>query len=116
MKRELLPPISILGTRWEIKLSDAVSLEGDNYGTTHLSTMTIYLNPHNTEQHMRSTLWHEIMHACIHMVGLDQRFDDKDQHITEHELIYALVPVQLQVLRDNPELLQFLTTNSTTHE
>ena len=46
------------------------------------------------------TLWHEVLHASCHVIAFDK--DD------EESLVSRLAPVQLAVLRDNPELTELL--------
>ena len=48
------------------------------------------------------TVLHEILHACADVVGVD---DDK----AEERVVTVLSPALLQVLRDNPRLVEWLT-------
>jgi hypothetical protein len=50
----------------------------------------------------KETLLHELLHACIY-----PSFNDKST--TDEEFVLALAPVLLQVIQDNPELLEYLT-------
>ena len=50
----------------------------------------------------KETLLHELVHACLY-----PSFDDKA--ITTEDFVLALSPVLLQVIEDNPELLEYLT-------
>lgn len=50
----------------------------------------------------KETLLHELLHACIY-----PSFNDKST--TDEEFVLALAPVLLQVIQDNPDLLEYLT-------
>ena len=52
----------------------------------------------------QETLVHELLHACTHpSVNGDKRH-------TDEQFVEAVAPVLLQVLQDNPELVEYLTS------
>lgn len=58
------------------------------------------------ESHVRDTLWHEVLHAVFHVFHVAAKIDgdDLDENLTAR----ATSPI-LQVLRDNPRLVRYLT-------
>lgn len=52
----------------------------------------------------RDTVWHETMHAIFEFMQLHHDFDESEERI-----ISALATGTLDVLRRNPELVQYLT-------
>lgn len=84
------------------------------YGHTHHKSATIYLNPESTPDVLRLTLWHEVLHAVAEtMMGspdlraLPGAPESKDD--AEEAVIRMLEHPTLVVLRDNPELVAYLT-------
>ena len=51
----------------------------------------------------RETLVHELLHACTHPSFLG------NEKLTDEDFVTAVAPVLLQVLQDNPKLLEYLT-------
>lgn len=58
------------------------------------------------ESHIRDTLWHEVVHAVFHVFHIAAKIDGDD--LNENLVARATSPV-LQVLRDNPALVRYLT-------
>lgn len=58
------------------------------------------------ESHVRDTLWHEILHAVFHVFHIAAKIDGDD--LNENLVARATSPI-LQVLRDNPQLVRYLT-------
>ena len=50
----------------------------------------------------KETLLHELLHACSYPSFIDKWTNDED-------FVLAITPVLLQVIQDNPELLEYLT-------
>lgn len=48
------------------------------------------------------TLWHEVKHAIWFFMGLEEKEDD------EEKIVSKLTAGELMVLKDNPELCEFL--------
>lgn len=82
-----------------------------DYGHTHTMRAIIYLNPVQSTDTMRLTLWHEVLHAlaeCV-MGGNDWRGMGKDRDAREEHVIRSWESPTLTVLRDNPDLVGYLT-------
>lgn len=61
-----------------------------------------------SESTLRETLMHEIMHAAFHTSGLTHVIDDMGDD-REEKVIAPLAGPILAVLRENPEVLAYLT-------
>lgn len=89
---------------FKVKFRDGVSTpEGaDAYGVTNHRDTTMTISRRNAPSQIRDTVFHEVLHAVINdgPAGLD--------HETEEQLIRAVTPALLGVLRNNPQLLEFL--------
>lgn len=70
-------------------------------GTAH-ETTEIHIDPTSSESYKRETLWHEVKHAVCNLFGWG---DEKK----EEEAIGMTSAMELAVLRDNPELVAYLT-------
>jgi hypothetical protein len=81
------------------------------YGHTRHIKATILISPDSTPDVARLTLWHEIQHAlCETVMGSPNWLDlgqDKDDR--EETVIRAFESPTLLVLRDNPDLVAYLT-------
>lgn len=82
-----------------------------SYGHTHLLRAIIYLNPEQSTDTMRLTLWHEVLHALaeVAMGGNDWRGMGKDRDAREECVVRSWESPTLTVLRDNPGLVGYLT-------
>ncbi len=74
-----------------------------NRGETDSVALTIRVDPDMPSSAYAETLLHETLHAVWHQAGL-QRLE-----VDEEDLITALAPTLLAVLRDNPALVATLT-------
>jgi hypothetical protein len=83
--------------------------KGD-YGCTDNTKATIYISPESTPDVQRQTLWHEVMHALCETVigGMDWRGLGKDRYAREETVIRMLESPIVMVLRENPELVNYL--------
>jgi hypothetical protein len=79
--------------------------ESDLYGITTHGILEIVLQPAVADMVMRETLLHEVLHAILFNTGLSDRMTDK----AEEHLVRALSPALFALLRDNPNLVQYLT-------
>ena len=84
-------------------------------GITYNSKGTIDLRlaiegvPYN-EASLRETLLHELVHACFHVSRID--FDNLKKHTDLEEHVAGRLPGPLlAVLRDNPNVLEYLTAS-----
>lgn len=87
--------LSILGSRFTVKFTEDIS----EYGHYNYDRRTIAINSSHLLEVQQDTLGHEIVHAIedIHKLDLGEEVVDK--------LGVSLV----KVLRDNPQLVEFLT-------
>src|SRR5574337_721701 len=78
-------------------------IEDQKYaGMIYYTENLIEINKTTAEQHKPITVIHEIIHAIMHQAG----YQEHDESVIE-ALSYGL----LQTLRENPELLKYLTNN-----
>ena len=94
--------------RWSIRLLDLNTAidraaNGFNYGATLKSQLEIQLAIGQAPGNLRDTLLHEVLHACWHTAGLSSGAAD------EEEVCARLATLFLSVLRENPQLVAFLT-------
>ena len=62
----------------------------------------------------KDTLLHEILHACFALTVFDNSpisFDGAEKSEIEEYAVLILTPTLLQVLQDNPELVEWLTSS-----
>lgn len=81
------------------------------YGHTEHHGAVIYLNPALGAEVMRLTLWHEVMHALaeVAMGSPDWTKLGKSKKDREESVIRHWEHPVVAVLRDNPELVAYLT-------
>lgn len=84
--------------RVESELTDATHA----WGHIRHEPQLIFLNERNRSDRMRIALWHEIKHAINCLVNVDDE-------TPEEQATTVQAPMELQVLRDNPGLVEFLT-------
>jgi hypothetical protein len=68
--------------------------------------MSIAVDPGKHEDYARATLLHEILHACIR--SSDPTLDDEH----EETVVAAITGPLLSMLRDNPDVLDYLTDDA----
>jgi len=84
-----------------IKAAD--NAEGELLGHSNHSALSIWVDGKLAIPLLAETLLHEVLHACIFHSG-SYRPDDEEAYVC------AIAPTLFSVLRENPELLSFLTT------
>jgi len=82
-----------------------LAAESEAVGLTLPETQNIYLDADLGPGVERETLLHECLHGLWYSTQLERKFKD-DQ---EEDVIYTLAPRILALLRDNPELVKWLT-------
>lgn len=91
---------------WSIKWSRHEVLKhhpsGDACGACDMESMSIAVDPGKHEDYARATLLHEILHACIR--SSDPRLDEDNEEI----VVAAMTGPLLSMLRDNPEVVDYL--------
>jgi len=70
-------------------------------GCTDHALQTIHIDPTLAPTQRRETLWHEVKHCVVYLF----QWDGKK---AEEEAIRMMAPMELAVLRDNPELVAYL--------
>jgi hypothetical protein len=84
------------------RLRDFEQTQGaPQHGYTDRFTCEIVLDPTEAPGQRRDTLWHEVKHAVAGMAGYQG-------NLPEEEVIARMSPLELLVLRDNPQLVAFL--------
>ncbi|MFZ4431667.1 MAG: hypothetical protein ACOYOQ_00570 [Microthrixaceae bacterium] len=81
---------------------DEGRIPSDLYGACDKSHHVISLHPNQSGDRLRATLLHEVIHALCDVAAVD---DDK----AEEAVATRLAPLLLDVLRDNPRLVEYLT-------
>lgn len=81
------------------------------YGCTNHKGSTIFLDPDATEEVTRLTLWHEVLHAVLEVLAGSPTWTHlgKTPSKREETIIRRLESPTFMVMRDNPELLAYLT-------
>ena len=84
------------------------------YGHTQHTEATVYLNPDASPDVTRLTLWHEVLHCLDETVmgnpsWLALSGNPEDADAAEEAVIRLWEHPTLTVLRDNPELVTYLT-------
>lgn len=77
----------------------------DLLGRFEARELTILLAPGQAPQMLAETLMHEVLHACSAAAG------NPLDHGAEEALVSAISPQLFGVLRANPALLEFLTSD-----
>jgi hypothetical protein len=93
-----------------LRIEHETQRKGD-FGHTKHDTAVIYLNPENPPTVTRLTLWHEVLHALnmATMGAPDWKGLGKTTTDREETVIRMWEHPTLAVLRDNPELVAYLT-------
>lgn len=76
---------------------------GDLLGECDTNTLQISVRQRMKKSKSRETLVHELLHACTHPSFLG------NERLTDEDFVTAVAPVLLQVIQDNPGLLEYLT-------
>lgn len=75
-------------------------------GRAEHSTLTIFVSTGLHVELQRKVLLHEIMHACVFVTG------HNSSEVTEEHFIRGTAFALLDVLRDNPEVVRFITSKA----
>lgn len=81
---------------------EEISSNVGDWGVCNCKKGYIQIDPNQTDEQQRDTLWHEVNH------GLNDCDVQFDKYVDYDNLFSDLVPAQLEVLRDNPKLVKFL--------
>lgn len=106
------------GAEWtqaQLRAAKQDAGEGDPhhilYGYTMNSQQWISINPDLPEPQRRLTLTHELFHAMHTVIGdpLDVMIDKEEGADIEEYMAAVMAAPMLSMLRDNPELVAYLT-------
>jgi hypothetical protein len=75
---------------------------GGDLGTCDFNELQIFLRKQLRKSVAKETLIHELLHAATYPSLNEKTVSDED-------FVTAVSPVLLQVMQDNPELLEYLT-------
>jgi hypothetical protein len=91
--------LTVIGKEYTVQMLTVAEFP-DSYGETHTGKGTIKIQEGQTLYDEADTLLHETIHA------LDERFQ---MNLTERQ-VYCTTVGLLSLLRDNPDMLQYLAT------
>lgn len=74
----------------------------DRLGECDFDGLQILVRERLKKSIARETLLHELLHACTYP-------SLNDKTLTDEDFVTAVSPALLQVLQDNPELVEYLT-------
>lgn len=80
--------------------------EGNRVGQIHFQKLEIDIDPKLAHDRQVSAVFHETLHAAWHFASLHNYEEGK---ITEEQVVCGLERAILCVLRDNPDLVAYLT-------
>ncbi len=89
---------------YEVIYSSEIADESSVFGSTHNNDQKIFLDPQRKKQKQEQTFIHEILHACMFVNGLCYRLGDKEDTVSEEDIIRETSVTLYQVLKDNPEV------------
>ncbi len=93
------PTLKIGGLTWTISFNKDIAREGNCFGSTHIFSQKINIDPDTPLEHQEEIFIHEIIHALIWTTGLHTVIDvDKK---LEEQIVSHLSPLLYQVLKDN---------------
>lgn len=75
-------------------------------GLTVYKEQKIYVDPDQAKDMFADTLLHELLHVVYYVSGLGEI-----ENATEEQIVFVMTHPLLQILRDNPELTEFLTSH-----
>lgn len=91
--------LKVSGFTYQVVKDKNVSHEGNAFGSTHLATQRIFIEPDLSKQKEEQTLIHEILHAIWFSSGLakNKEFTNDKEELIVDALSHGLY----QVLTDN---------------
>lgn len=100
------PPATVqVGPLTYAVVLDDAKVPVDHYGICDKDRTEIHIDPDQSDVRLRLSLLHELLHALSDLGDLK----DADS-VAEEERVVRMAPVLLQLLRDNPKLLDYLTS------
>ena len=83
-------------------LRQRASQMGDLLGECDTNLLQIRVRQRLPRSKAQETLTHELLHACTHPSL------NGNEHLSDEQFVEGVAPVLLQVIRDNPDLLDYL--------
>lgn len=90
-------------------IKDDPDLDRDRSGECSALHCVIRIGPDQTEQQRRDTVWHEVKHAIFFETGLNTEIEESEPKVTEEMIVRRTASMELAVLRENPDLVAYLT-------
>ena len=109
--RDLFPKVLLIVSRhysvewWDSREADAAN----NWGRVLYGDARIQVDEGVQPEKAATTLIHEVLHATLREMGLVEA-DGVPLEITAEDLVTRLANALTQVVRDNPQLVRFITT------
>lgn len=95
--KEIPSSLPILGYEWQVDKVPSIPSDEDEiiHGTTEgpKYRITVALEAHPTEEALEATLMHEVVHAVLHMAGLSNLLDDKQEEALAVAIEHGLFPL-----------------------
>jgi hypothetical protein len=91
---------------YKVKFDKELSLLSGKSGLCGADTQLILVDAELGKTITKDTLFHEVLHAAVSQTSVDMEEVWNDD--LEERLIYALSPIILGILRENPEFVQWL--------
>lgn len=93
--------IFVCGVPFTVAYKDRIKAESDElvYGQTmgHQRLIEINKSAHDTEEQLRSTLFHECLHAILHVTGQSEGLSDTQEESLVIALENAIGPIITQL-------------------
>jgi hypothetical protein len=93
---------------YTVKYDKHLSENSEAIGLTGPETQRILLDPQVGADVERETLLHELIHAICFQAGLRLEGEPFQKTKVEEKVVWTVAPKILELLRDNPELVEFL--------
>lgn len=108
MREVRKPPATILigHAYFDIAFDPHLNEDSDAVGLTGPETQRILLDPKLGPDVERETVLHEALHGIYFQAGLRLEPWSKDK--VEEKIIWSMAPKILELLKDNPELVEYL--------
>lgn len=100
--------VYIAGKWWSIEDHTEMMEDEGRMGETKAEQCRILYSTKCDAQQLRDTIWHEIKHAIFSETGLALAMKEHQETTNEEDMIRRLTPVELAVMRDNPDLMKYL--------
>ena len=100
--------VYILSKWWKLIDKTELMNETELAGETKPDLCEIHYSTKQDLQQLRDTIWHEIKHAVFNETGLALILKDTKEEASEEDIIRRTTPVELAIMRENPDLMKWL--------